>query len=179
MLITNTHILAIATITTDGLTWAALILVCAGYAYSSEPPVLHDTCNSWMFVCLHAPGVHASELHCLCIGTSAGQGHGRTFTCTWNRQSRPFSKLIFDLCSSVVRQKLALSWTSWALWQFPSLWTRGVSPCLTWAPTRNGHIHSISRLLLLTRTLLPWHSMLLTDNLWKTKRRTHWTFYSF
>lgn len=76
----------LAIVTIEMLTKAFLILLSAGYAYRSEPSVLHDTCNSWMFICLHAPSVHPSELHCLCIRTSTGQGHGRMLTCTLNAQ---------------------------------------------------------------------------------------------
>lgn len=77
MLILINITIILATVTIKMLTKAVLILLSAGYAYSSEPSVLHDTCNSWMFICLHAPSVHPSKLHCLRIRTPAGQGHGR------------------------------------------------------------------------------------------------------
>lgn len=76
-------------------------------------------------------------------------------------------KLILCLCSLVIRQKLALWWTFWAFWPFPSPWTRGVSPCLTWALIQNGHIRWISRHLLIMYTCLSRQSMLPTNILFK------------
>lgn len=36
-----------------------------------------------MLIRLHAPSVHATQLHCVCIGTPPGEGHGNTLTSTF------------------------------------------------------------------------------------------------
>lgn len=69
------------------------VFVSAGYSCLSEPSVLHDSCHSRMFICLHAASVHATKLHRLCIRTSHGQRHGKTVVAPlvvmqyWNRGS--------------------------------------------------------------------------------------------
>lgn len=54
------------------------VFVSAGYSRVNKPSVLHDSCNSRMFIRLHAASFHSTKLNRLCVGTSHGQRHGRT-----------------------------------------------------------------------------------------------------
>lgn len=139
-----------------------LVFVSVGYSHLCEPSVLHDTCNSRMFVCLHASSVHTAQLHRLCFRTSHGQRHGEKLTSALHTFS--YLSSLMSLCFLSLRWKQASSWTSWASSRSLWPWTRGAWPCLTWARIQNGLIPSTSLLLLLMCICqLSTHSMLLSD----------------
>lgn len=84
--------------------WLSFDFVFAGYSCLSEPSVLHDTCNSRMFICLHAASVHTTQLHRLCNGTSHGQRHGKILTShtkTYCHLSSPITSCFLLLFSQV------------------------------------------------------------------------------
>lgn len=116
------------------------VFVPAGYSRVNKPSVLHDSCNSRMFIRLHAAGVHSTKLNRLCVRTSHGQRHGRMLTSalTLKHVLNPFRHLSSRFLPCFLRWKPALSWTSWA--SSPSLWpwTRGALQCLTCTRIQNG-----------------------------------------
>lgn len=55
-----------------------LLLFCfAGDSSLHQPAVLHDPCDHWMFLRLHAAGVDAAQLHCVRVRTPDGQRYGK------------------------------------------------------------------------------------------------------
>lgn len=82
-----------------------LVFVSVGYSHLCEPSVLHDTCNSRMFVCLHASSVHTAQLHRLCFRTSHGQRHGEKLTSALHTKtfSLPFVSHVFVFPFSQVK----------------------------------------------------------------------------
>lgn len=143
-----------------------MVFVCVGYSCLSEPSVLHDTCNSRMFICLHAASVHATQLHRLCIRASHGQRHGKILASALDSKTQCYlsSPILMFLCPCFLRWKPASSWTSWvssrSLWP----WTRGALPCSTWTRIQNGLSPSTSLLLwLMCTSHLSRHSMLRSD----------------
>jgi hypothetical protein len=103
-----------------------------------------------MFICLHVASLHPSQLHCLCIWPSFGEGHGKILTpiyCMTICQTVPklkgtvfYPRRLFGF--SIYRWKQALWWTFWAFYRFLWPWTLGVVPCSVWRLIQTGLVQS-------------------------------------